>query len=108
MRWVKTRPTGRPRCRLPEPTDRGDGQLGDGARVAACAWLCLQVPGLVDWREGWFEGRTAPGRTANVFCEEVRAAVARSKRRGRVAIVIADNRKHPHSRWFPRSAWHAH
>ena len=49
--------------------------------------------GLVDWREGWFDGRTAPGRTADVFCEQVRAAVARSQRRGRVAIVIADNLK---------------
>ena len=49
--------------------------------------------GLVDWRDGWFDGRTAPGRTAEVFCEQVRAAVARSKRRGRVAIVIADNLK---------------
>jgi len=49
--------------------------------------------GLVDWREGWFDGRTAPGRTADVFCEQVRAAVARSKHRGRVAIVIADNLK---------------
>ncbi len=42
-------------------------------------------------RDGWFEGRVAPGRTADVFCEQVRAAVARSRRRGRVAIVIADN-----------------
>src|SRR5215469_7648886 len=49
--------------------------------------------GLVDWRDGWFDGRTAPRRTADVFCEQVRAAVARSKRRGRVAIVIADNLK---------------
>ena len=49
--------------------------------------------GLVDWREGWFDGRTAPGRTADVFCEQVRAAVARSTCRGRVAIVIADNLK---------------
>jgi len=49
--------------------------------------------GLVDWRDGWFDGRTAPGRTADVFCEQVRAAVARSKRRGHVAIVIADNLK---------------
>jgi transposase len=47
----------------------------------------------VDWRDGWFDGRTAPGRTADVFCEQVRAAVARSKRRGRVAIVITDNLK---------------
>ena len=49
--------------------------------------------GLVDWREGWFDGRVAPGRTADVFCEQGRAAVARSKQRGRVAIVIADNLK---------------
>lgn len=47
--------------------------------------------GLLDWRDGWFDGRVAPGRTADVFCEQVRAAVARSKRRGRVALVIADN-----------------
>jgi len=49
--------------------------------------------GLVDWRDGWFDGRVAPGRTADVFCEQVRAAVARSKQRGRVAIVMADNLK---------------
>ena len=47
--------------------------------------------GLVDWRDGWFDGRLAPGRTADVFCEQVRAAVARSQARGRVAIVLADN-----------------
>jgi len=47
--------------------------------------------GLVDWRDGWKGGRVAAGRTADVFCEQVRAAVARSKQRGRVAIVIADN-----------------
>ncbi len=33
------------------------------------------------------------GRTADVFCDQVRAAVARSKVRGRVAIIIADNLK---------------
>ncbi len=49
--------------------------------------------GLLDWRDGWFDGRVAPGRTADVFCQQVRAAVARSKQRGRVAIVIADNLK---------------
>jgi transposase len=47
--------------------------------------------GLLDWRDGWFDGRVAPGRTADVFCEQVRAAVARSTSRGRVALVIADN-----------------
>src|SRR5438270_10275547 len=49
--------------------------------------------GLVDWRDGWFDGRVAAGRTADVFCEQVRAAVTRSKQRGRIAIVIADNLK---------------
>src|SRR6266699_7114804 len=49
--------------------------------------------GLLDWRDGWFDGRVAPARTADVFCEQVRAAVTRSKQRGRVAIVIADNLK---------------
>jgi len=49
--------------------------------------------GLVDWRDGWFDGRIATGRTAEVFCEQVRAAVARSTTRGRVAIIIADNLK---------------
>src|ERR1700681_4186489 len=49
--------------------------------------------GLLDWRDGWFDGRVAPGRTADVFCEQVRAAVARSTSRGRVALVIADNLK---------------
>lgn len=47
--------------------------------------------GLVDWRGGWFDGRLAPGRTAAVFCDQVRAAAARSAARGRLAIVVADN-----------------
>jgi transposase len=47
--------------------------------------------GIVDWCTGWFEGRLAPGRTADVFCDQVRAAVARSQARGRLAIVLADN-----------------
>ena len=47
--------------------------------------------GLVDWRDGWVDGRRATGRTAAVFCEQVRAALARSKARGRVAIIIADH-----------------
>jgi hypothetical protein len=47
--------------------------------------------GLVDWRDGWFDGRLAPGRTADAFCAQVRAAVERSRARGRTAIVIVDN-----------------
>jgi transposase len=47
--------------------------------------------GLVDWCDGWFDGRLAPGRTADVFCAQVRAAVARSRVRGRLAFVLVDN-----------------
>jgi transposase len=49
--------------------------------------------GLVDWRDGWFDGRIAPKRTADMFCEQVRAAVTRSRGRGHVAIVLVDNLK---------------
>lgn len=47
--------------------------------------------GLVDWRDGWFDGRLAPGRTAAAFCGQVRTAVARSQARGRGAVVLCDN-----------------
>ena len=47
--------------------------------------------GLVDGCAGWFDGRLAPGRTADVFCAQVRAAVARSRAQGRLAIVLVDN-----------------
>ncbi len=49
--------------------------------------------GLADWRDGWFDGRIANARTADIFWNQVRAAVARSKLRGRVAILITDNLK---------------
>jgi len=49
--------------------------------------------GLVDWRDGWFDGRVAVGHTADVFCEQVRAAVTCSQQHRRVAIVIAGNLK---------------
>jgi len=47
--------------------------------------------GLVDWCDGWFDGRIGPQRTAALFCAQLRAAWTRSRQRGRVAIVIADN-----------------
>ena len=47
--------------------------------------------GLVDWCAGWFDGRLAPGRTADVFCAQVRDAVARSRAQGRMAIVLVEN-----------------
>ena len=45
----------------------------------------------MDWCDGWCEGRLAPSRTAEVCCAQVRAAVARSRARGRMAFVIVDN-----------------
>ena len=47
--------------------------------------------GLVDWGEGWFDGRLAPGRPADSFGAPIRAAVARSRARGRLALVSVDN-----------------
>lgn len=47
--------------------------------------------GLVDWRDGWFDGQMAPSRAAAPFCDQVRRAVSRSQARGHVAIVLADN-----------------
>jgi len=47
--------------------------------------------GILDWCDGWFDGVLAPGRTAAAFCAQVRTAVARSRSRGRMAIVLADN-----------------
>jgi hypothetical protein len=52
--------------------------------------------GLVDWRDGWFDGRLAPGRPAAACCGHVRAAVARARARGRLAIVMADKLR-PHT-----------
>ena len=47
--------------------------------------------GLVAWCDGWFDGRFAPGRPADVFCAPVRAAVARSRPQGRLASGIVDH-----------------
>jgi transposase len=46
--------------------------------------------GILDWVDGWFDGQLAAGRTAASFCTQIRAAVARSQARGRVALVLAD------------------
>jgi DDE superfamily endonuclease len=47
--------------------------------------------GLVDWREGWFDGALEEGRRAAPFCAQLRRAVARSTARGRRAMVLLDN-----------------
>jgi hypothetical protein len=47
--------------------------------------------GLVDWREGWLDWTVAPGRWAVPLVDQLRRALARSKARGRRALVILDN-----------------
>ena len=47
--------------------------------------------GLVDWRDGWFDWKRAPGRQAEPFCAQLRRAVEHSHQRGRVAMVLLDN-----------------
>ena len=47
--------------------------------------------GLVDWREGWLDFELAEGRRAVPLCAQLRRAVARSRSRGRIAMVILDN-----------------
>lgn len=47
--------------------------------------------GLVDWRDGWFDWRRAPKRSAPPLWAQLRRAVARSQARGRIALVLLDN-----------------
>ena len=47
--------------------------------------------GLVDWRDGWLDWALAPTRSAAPFCDQLRRAVDRSRRRGRTALVLCDN-----------------
>ncbi len=47
--------------------------------------------GLVDWRDGYLDWALADGRRAVPFCDQLRRAVARSRARGRIAMVILDN-----------------
>ena len=47
--------------------------------------------GLVDWREGYLDWAVAEGRRAAPLCAQLRRAVARSRQRGRIAMVILDN-----------------
>ena len=47
--------------------------------------------GLVDWRDGHLDFELADGRRAAPLCAQLRRAVARSRSRGRIAMVILDN-----------------
>jgi transposase len=47
--------------------------------------------GLVDWRDGHLDFELAEGRRAAPLCAQLRRAVARSRQRGRIAMVILDN-----------------
>ena len=47
--------------------------------------------GLVDWRDGHLDFALADGRRAVPRCAQLRRAVARSRSRGRIAMVVLDN-----------------
>jgi hypothetical protein len=47
--------------------------------------------GLVDWRDGTLDFALAEGRRAAPLVAQLRRAVARSRARGRIAMVILDN-----------------
>jgi len=47
--------------------------------------------GALDWRDGFFHGLTAPGRRAAPFVAQLGALVARSRARGRLALMLLDN-----------------
>jgi transposase len=49
--------------------------------------------GQVDWRDGELCFGFSPRRDADTFCLQLDDAVARSKERGRIAIVLSDNAK---------------
>lgn len=47
--------------------------------------------GLVDWRDGWLDWALADGRRAVPLVAQLRRAADRSRKRGRIAMVILDN-----------------
>lgn len=47
----------------------------------------------VDWRDGWCAWGIAPRRTADVFVQQLDFVVARSQKRGRIAMLLVDNAK---------------
>ena len=70
------------------------------SRVGRSGQRLVQAPGkndkrcgfgLVDWRDGTLDFQLADGRRAVPFCDQLRRAVARSRSRGRIAMVVLDN-----------------
>ena len=95
-RWPFTRPVSRLWCRKGRRGQRLVDAPGENRKVYGF--------GLLDWRDGWFDGRVAPGRTADVFCEQVRAAVARSRATGTCCHRGCRQSQDPHGGWFPARA----
>jgi hypothetical protein len=70
------------------------------SRVGRSGQRLVQAPGknfkqygfgLVDWRDGTLDFQLAEGRRAAPLVAQLRRAVARSRARGRIAMVILDN-----------------
>ena len=64
-----------------------------GQRLVRAPGQSSKVVGFVaaDWRDGWLSHGIAGGRTADVYCCQLDHLVARSKERGRMVVVLADN-----------------
>jgi hypothetical protein len=83
-----------------------------GQRLIEAPGLNAKVTGFgaLDRRDGFVHGLTAPGRRAAPFAEHPTAVAERSRARGRVALVPADNpRTHtPAGSLVPRAFLAAH
>src|SRR6266487_4468785 len=88
--------------RLPGRADRASGGDRDGAGRVAPGGVCVQAaplgavpqgagPAGVGKKRLRVEAALAEGRRAVPFCDQLRRAVARSRSRGRIAMVILDN-----------------
>ncbi len=57
--------------------------------------------GLLDWRDGWFDGRVVPGRTADVWCRA--NACRRCSLKAAWTRYLRDCRQSqdPHTGWLP-------
>lgn len=64
-----------------------------GQRLVRAPGQSSKIVGFVaaDWRNGWLSHGIAVGRTAEVYCRQIDHLVSRSKERGRIALVLADN-----------------
>ena len=64
-----------------------------GQRLVRAPGQSSKLVGFVaaDWRNGWLSHGIALGRTADAYCRQVDHLVERSQKRGKIAVILADN-----------------